>query len=57
MTYLCLISSEEQKLNAFLALIAADTPSTGGLSALAMKKPRARSGAKNTPKQFPSQEI
>jgi hypothetical protein len=36
--------------------IAADTTATGGLTALAMKKLRATSGAKNIPKQFPSKE-
>jgi hypothetical protein len=39
-----------------MTLIAAGTTSTGGLTALAMKKLRATLGAKNTPKQFPSQE-
>jgi hypothetical protein len=40
-----------------MALIAAGTTSTRGLTALAMKKLRATSGAKNTPKPSPSQEI
>ncbi len=39
-----------------MALIAAGTTSTGGLTALAMKKLRATSGAKNTTKQPPSKE-
>lgn len=37
-------------------LIAAGTTSTGGLTALAKKKLRARFGAKNIPKQSPSKE-
>jgi hypothetical protein len=40
-----------------MALIAAGSTSTGGLTALTMKKIRATSGAKNTPKQSPSKEI
>lgn len=39
-----------------MTLIAAGTTSTGGLTALAMKKLRATLGAKNTPKLSPSQE-
>jgi hypothetical protein len=39
-----------------MALIAAGTTSPGGLTALTLKQLRARSGAKSTPKQSPSQE-
>jgi hypothetical protein len=59
MRYLWLVFHEEKKRDSLMrqaglttmALIAAGTTSTGGLTALAMKKLRATSGAKNTPKQ------
>ena len=64
MRSLWLVSHGEKKRDALMcpaclttmALIAAGTTSTGGLTALAMKKLRATFGAKNTPKQSPSQE-
>ena len=64
MRYLWLVFHEEKKRDSLMcpaglttmALIAAGTTSTGGLTALAMKKLRATLGAKNTPKQSPSQE-
>jgi hypothetical protein len=59
MRYLWLVFHEEKKCDSLMrqaglttmALIAAGTTSTGGLTALAMKQLRATSGAKNMPKQ------
>jgi hypothetical protein len=64
MRYLWLAFHEEKKRNSLMypaglttmALIAAGTTSTSGLIGLAMKQLHVRSGAKNTPKQSPSQE-
>ncbi len=39
-----------------MALIAASTSSTGGLTALAMKKLRGQAGQKNRPTPSPSKE-
>jgi hypothetical protein len=59
MRYLWSVFHEEKKRDSLtrqaglttMALIAAGTTSTGGLTALAMKQLRATSGAKNTAKQ------
>jgi hypothetical protein len=64
MRYLWLVFHEEKKRDSLMcpaclttmALPAAGTTSINGLIALAMKQLRVRSGAKNTPKQSPSQE-